>query len=76
MSFPAVFSRSTQVASCHYQSVIEKCKFDLNEAEYWRNSDIEPDCWVINGVQIKQVCPHTNNAQVFAVCMAFPISNK
>jgi len=49
-----VFSRSTQVASCHYQSVIEKCKFDLNEAEYWRNSDIEPDCWVINGVQIKQ----------------------
>ena len=46
---------SSQVLVSTYNATIEKCIRDLEEAEYWRTPDTELDCWLINGVSIKQV---------------------
>ena len=46
---------SSQVLVSTYHATIEKCIRDLEEAQYWRTPDTQLDCWLINGVSIKQV---------------------
>jgi len=49
-----VFMNSSQVLVSTYNATIEKCIHDLEEAQYWRTPDTDLDCWLINGVSIKQ----------------------
>ena len=50
-----MFMNSSQVLVSTYHATIEKCIRDLEEAQYWRTPDTQLDCWLINGVSIKQV---------------------
>jgi len=49
-----LFNRSSQLLTSTYSAAINKCVRDLEAAEYWRTSDNELDCWMINNISVKQ----------------------